>query len=123
MRAEWSASSTFARNIIRPSPMIAKSGRLSQSVRYEDYKARVELQCPAQESLSVADDGVFYDSAGDDESDWPPWIVRQIIESGPGSRVDECSGGPLDADIVVRTIGLLTAGRNRGTGRAPDANR
>ena len=91
--------------------MIAESGRLSQSVRYEDCKARVELLCRALESLSVADDGVFYDSAGDDESDRPPWTVRRIIERGPGSRVDD---GPLDADIVVRKTGLLTAGRNPG---------
>ena len=55
-------------------------------MRYEDYKARVELLCRALELLSVADDGVFYDSAGDDESDWPPWTVRRVIESGPGSR-------------------------------------
>ena len=100
--------------------MIAESGRLSQSVRYEDCKARVELLCRALESLSVADDGVFYDSAGDDESDRPPWTVRRIIERGPGSRVDD---GPLDADIVVRKTGLLTAGRvTRGTERTPSAN-
>ena len=35
MRAEWSASATFARKVIRPSRMIAESGRLSQSVRVE----------------------------------------------------------------------------------------
>ncbi len=29
--------------------MIAESGRLSQSVRYEDYKARIELLCRALE--------------------------------------------------------------------------
>ena len=96
--------------------MIAESGRLSQSVRYEDCKARVELLCRALESLSVADDGVFYDSAGDDESDRPPWTVRRIIERGPGSRVDD---GPLDADIVVRKTGLLTAGRNPGGRNGP----
>jgi hypothetical protein len=61
----------------------------SQSVRYEDYKARVELLCRALELLSVADDGVFYDSAGDDESDWAPWTVRLVIESGPGSRGED----------------------------------
>ena len=94
MRAESSASSTFARKVIRPSRMIAESGRLSQSVRYEDCKARVELLCRALESLSVADDGVFYDSAGDDESDWPPWIVRRVIESGPGSRVHDVQEVP-----------------------------
>ena len=66
----------------------------SQSVRYEDYKARVELLCRALELLSVADDGVFYDSAGDDESDWPPWTVRLVIESGPGSRVDDVQEVP-----------------------------
>ena len=60
-------------------------------MRYEDYKARVELLCRALESLSVADvnDGVFYDSAGDDESDWPPWTERRVIKSCPGSRVDD----------------------------------
>ena len=61
----------------------------SQSVRYEDYKARVELLCRALELLPVADDGVFYDSAGDDESDWAPWTVRLVIESGPGSRGED----------------------------------
>ena len=89
MRDEWSASSTFARKVIRLSRMIAESARLGQSVRYEDYKARVKLLCRALESLSVAEDGVFYDSSGDDESDWLPWTVRRIIESGPGSRVDD----------------------------------
>ena len=63
-------------------------------MRYEDYKARVELLCRALELLSVADDGVFYDSAGDDESDWPPWAVRLVIESGPGSRVDDVQEVP-----------------------------
>ena len=58
----------------------------SQSVRYEDYKARVELLYRALELLSVADDGVFYDSAGDDESDWAPWTVRLVIEGRPSSR-------------------------------------
>ena len=48
-------------------------------MRYEDYRARVELLCRALELLSVADDGVFYDSSGDDESDWLPWTVRRII--------------------------------------------
>ena len=56
-------------------------------MRYEDYKTRVELLCRALELLSVADDSVFYDLAGDDESDWPPWTVRLVIESGPGNRV------------------------------------
>ncbi len=94
MQTEWSASSTFARRVIRPSRMIAESGRLSQSVRYEGYKTRVEPLCRVLESQSVADDGMFYDSSGDDESDWLPWTVRRIIESGPGSRVDDVQEVP-----------------------------
>ncbi len=66
----------------------------SQSVRYEDYRACVELLCRALELLSVADDGVLYDSSGDDESDWLPWTVRRIIESGPGSRVHDVQEVP-----------------------------
>ena len=106
MREERSASSAFARKVIRPSRMIAGSGRPSQSVRCEDYKARIELHCRALEPLSVAAEGVFYDPAGNDESDWLPWTVRRVIESGPGSRVDDVQELPLGADIAVRTTGL-----------------
>ena len=74
MRAEWSASSIFARQVIRPSCMIAESRRL--------------------ESLSVADDGMFYDSDGDGESGGLPGTVRRIIESGPDSRVDDVQEVP-----------------------------
>ena len=57
-------------------------------VRFKDFKARADLLYRTLDLLSVADDGVFYDSAGDDESGWPPLTVRRIIVSGPGSRVD-----------------------------------
>ena len=63
-------------------------------MRYEDCKARVALLCRALELLSVADDGVFYDSTGDGESDWPPWTVQRVIESGPGSRLDDVQEVP-----------------------------
>ena len=59
----------------------------SQSVRYEDYKARVELLCRALELLSVTDDGVFYDSAGDDESDWG------TLDRAAGGRGSPCQLG------------------------------
>ena len=63
-------------------------------MRHEDYKARVELLCRALEILSVADDGVFYDSASDDESDWPPWTVQRVIGSGPGGKVEDVQEVP-----------------------------
>ena len=55
-------------------------------VRFKDYKARAELLYRALDLLSVADDSSFFESYGDEESNWAPWTVRLVIEEyGPDS--------------------------------------
>ena len=55
-------------------------------VRFKDYKARADLLYRALELLSVADDSSFFESYGDEESNWAPWTVRLVIEEcGPDS--------------------------------------
>ena len=56
------------------------------AVRFKDYKARADLLYRALDLLSVADDSSFFESYGDEESNWAPWTVRLVIEEcGPDS--------------------------------------
>ena len=49
-------------------------------VRFKDYKARADLLYRALDLLSVADDRSFFESYGDEESNWAPWTVRLVTE-------------------------------------------
>ena len=53
--------------------MSSVPARVEPVVRFKDYKARADLLYRALELLSVADDSSFFESYGDEESNWVQW--------------------------------------------------